>query len=75
MLGTAPDRRSAWIDVLLAPIAGASLSGLYGLFTWARARYHTSYGAWAAALVFAVILGNWGSVWFQPILSDLMEGR
>jgi hypothetical protein len=75
MLGTAPDRRNAWIDVILAPIAAASLSGLYILFTWARARYHTSYGAWAAALVLAVILGNWGSVWLAPILSDLMERR
>jgi hypothetical protein len=40
------------------------------LFTWARARYHTSYGGWAAALVLAVILGNWGAAWFTPILTN-----
>lgn len=64
-----------WGDAALAAIVGMLLVFLSDLFTWARARYHTSYGAWAAALVLAVILGNWGADWITPILTDLMERR
>ncbi len=64
-----------WGDVALAAIVSVFLALLSELFTWARARFHTSYGAWAASLVLAVILGNWGAVWLSPILTDLMEMR
>jgi hypothetical protein len=59
-----------WGDVALAAVVGVLLVLLSELFTWARARYHTSYGGWAAALVLAVILGNWGAAWFTPILTN-----
>jgi uncharacterized membrane protein YeaQ/YmgE (transglycosylase-associated protein family) len=64
-----------WGDVALAALVSALLASLSELFAWARARYHTSYGAWAASLVLAVILGNWGAVWFAPIFNDLLERR
>lgn len=64
-----------WVDIPLATIISAVLAILSDLFTWARGRYHTSYGAWAASLVLAVILGNWGAAWFAPIFTDLLEMR
>ena len=64
----------AW-DLAFAAIVSTLLAVLSGVFTWARARYRTSYGAWAAALVLAVILGNLGAEWFTPVLNDLLESR
>jgi ABC-type enterochelin transport system permease subunit len=64
-----------WGDVVLAALVSGLLASLSELFAWARTRYRTSYGAWAAALVLAVILGNWGAQWLAPILNDLLESR
>jgi hypothetical protein len=76
MLGaTLPTLAHNWVDVVLATLVSAILAILSDLFVWARARYHTSYGAWAASLVLAVILGNWGAAWLAPIITDLLEMR
>ena len=63
-----------WGDVALAVVVSAVLALLSEVFAWARARYRTSYGAWAASLVLAVILGNWGAAWFAPIWTELFAG-
>lgn len=57
-----------WGDVLLSAIVSACLGMLADLFAWARARYRTSYGAWAASLVLAVILGNVGAAWLTRLM-------
>ena len=69
-------------DLGLALVVSCAIPILADLFTWARARYHTSYGAWAASLVLAVILGNWGAATFgnwvaerlPPGLTQLLAG-
>jgi hypothetical protein len=58
-----------WGDVLLTAIVSACLAILADLFAWARKRYRTSYGAWAASLVLAVILGNVGATWLTRLMA------
>ncbi|HUE69261.1 MAG TPA: hypothetical protein VMP01_00065 [Pirellulaceae bacterium] len=62
-------------DLGLALVVSCAIPILSDLFTWARGRYHTSYGGWAASLVLAVILGNWGAAWFAPFWTNLLAGR
>lgn len=57
-----------WVDIALAAVVAAMVAIFSEVFAWARNRYHTSYGAWAASLVLAVILGNWGAVWITQHL-------
>src|SRR5688500_12841460 len=57
-------------DVGLALVVSCLVPLLADLFVWARQRYRTSYGAWAAALALAVILGNWGANWLTPWLGE-----
>lgn len=57
-------------DVALALIVSCLVPILADLFVWARQRYRTSHGAWAAALVVALILGNWGANWLTPRLAE-----
>jgi hypothetical protein len=61
-------------DLVLALIVACAVPILSDLFAWARARYRTSYGGWAAALVLAVILGNWGAAWLTPVLTMWLSG-
>lgn len=61
-------------DVVLAAVVAGVLAILSEIFAWARARYRTSYGAWAAALVVAVILGNWGANWLTPLVTGWFAG-
>jgi len=53
------------IDIPCAALAGVILAIMSDVVTWLHGRYHTPREAWAAALIFAVIVGNLGAVWLM----------